>query len=167
LSLLLGATAGGGLAERPRILLTDALDGALVALTDLPALRRAGRCDAPACRRNPGACTHDLIGRPGLGPPPPTDAYRPSAPLDRWVRARDRRCRQPGCRRRVPRGGELDHLVPHPLGETCAGNLNGFCTRHHRCKHQAPGWMYELDADGTLTVTTPSGLTASTDPPPY
>jgi hypothetical protein len=167
LSQLLSATAGGGLAERPRLLLTDALNGALLALTDLSAMRRAGRCDAPACRRNPGACTHDLAARPGLGPPPPTDAYRPSDPLDRWVRARDRRCRQPGCRRPVPRGGELDHFVPHPHGKTCAGNLNGFCTRHHRCKHQAPGWRYELDPDGTLTVTTPSGLTTSTEPPPY
>jgi hypothetical protein len=167
LSQLLSATGGGGLAERPRLLLTDALNGALLALTDLAAMRRTGRCDAASCRRSPASCTHDLTGRPGLGPPAPTDGYRPSAPLDRWVRARDPRCRQPGCRRRVPRGGELDHNRPYPLGATCAGNLCGFCTRHHRCKHQAPGWRYDLDPGGTLNVTTPSGLTTSTDPPPY
>jgi hypothetical protein len=45
--------------------------------------------------------------------------------------------------------------------------LAGYCTGDHRGKHQAPGWRYELGPDGTLTVTTPTGLTASTTPPPY
>jgi hypothetical protein len=164
---LLDATAGGGLADRPRVALVDALSGTFVALSDLPALRRTGNCGARACRREPGSCTHDLLGRPGLRPPGPTDGYRPGRELDRWVRARDRRCRFPGCRRRVPKGGELDHHVPHPLGPTSAGNLAGYCTGNHRGKHQAPGWEYELAVDGTVTVTTPSGLTISEAPPPY
>ena len=164
---LLSATGGGGLAERPRIVLTDALSGALLALTDLPEMRRVGRCGSRPCRRNPARCVHDLTGRPGLGPPGPTDGYRPSGPLDRWVRARDRRCRFPGCRRRVPRGGELDHDRPYPLGPTSAANLTGYCTGHHRGKHQAPGWRHTLAPDGTLTVTTPTGLTAVTTPAPY
>ncbi|UOY02099.1 HNH endonuclease signature motif containing protein [Blastococcus sp. PRF04-17] len=146
---LLAATGGGGLVERPRILLTDALTGALVALTDLPAMRRAAANGA------------------ALGPPGPTGGYRPSAPLDRWVRARDRRCRFPGCRRRVPRGGELDHDRRYPDGPTSARNLAGYCTGHHRGKHQAPGWRHALAPDGALTVTTPTGLTAVTTPPPY
>lgn len=108
-----------------------------------------------------------LADRPGLGPPGPTDGYRPGAALDRWVRARDRRCRFPGCRRRVPRGGELDHDRPCPGGSTSAGNLNGFCARHHRGKHQAPGWSYHLAPGATLTVRTPTGLVATTTPPPY
>jgi hypothetical protein len=164
---LLSATGGGGLAERPRIVLTDALSGVLLALTDLPEMRRVGTCRARQCRRDPARCNHDLTGRPGLGPPGPTDGYRPSAPLDRWVRARDRRCRFPGCRRRVPRGGELDHDRPYPLGPTSAANLTGYCTGHHRGKHQAPGWRHVLAPDGTLTVTTPTGLTAVTTPAPY
>ncbi|SDD16296.1 hypothetical protein SAMN05660690_3616, partial [Geodermatophilus telluris] len=110
---------------------------------------------------------HDLTGRPGLTPPGPTPGYRPSAALDRHVRARDRRCRFPGCRRRVPKAGELDHVRTWPDGETSAANLAGFCTSHHRGKHQAPGWHHELTPDGTLTVTTPTGLTAVTEPPPY
>jgi hypothetical protein len=146
---LLDRPPGGGLADRPRLALTDALTGALLALTDLPALRRSA---AP--------------GR-GLGPPGPTDGYRPGAELDRFLRARDRRCRMPGCRRRVPRGGELDHDRPYPDGPTAAANLAGYCSTDHRCKHQAPGWTTKLDPDGTLTVTTPSGFTAVTTPPPF
>ena len=167
---LLAATGGGGLAERPRLLLVDAVTGALRGLTDFWELRRAAHCGRSACRRRPEDCTHDLTGRPGLGAPPPTDGYRPSAALDRWVRTRDRRCRFPGCRRRVPRGGELDHLVRHPDGPTAAWNLGGFCTGNHRGKHQAPGWDYELDpTDAALTVTTPSGITTTTtvEPPPF
>jgi hypothetical protein len=164
---LLAATGGGGLADRPRLALTDAVSGTLLALADLPALRRAARCTRPGCRRRPAGCGHDLTGRPGLGPPPPTAGYRPGAALDRWVRARDRRCRFPGCRRRVPAGGELDHTVRWPDGPTSAANLAGFCTAHHRGKHQAPGWAHTLTPDGTLSVTTPTGLTTSTQPPPY
>ncbi|TYP86121.1 DUF222 domain-containing protein [Blastococcus xanthinilyticus] len=164
---LLQATGGGGLVDRPRIAVVDELTGALLALTDARELRRLGTCGATGCRRHPGSCTHDLTGRPGLGPPPPTRGYRPGAVLDRRVRARDRRCRFPGCRRPVPRGGELDHDRPYPDGETSAANLVGYCTPHHRGKHQAPGWRNELAPDGALTVTTPSRMVATTTPPPY
>jgi hypothetical protein len=146
---LLGATAGGGLTDRPRLVLTHALTGALLTLTDLPALHRAARAGT------------------GLTLPAATGGYRPGAALDRHVRARDRRCRFPGCRRPVPRSGELDHAVPWPAGETSAANLTGYCTSHHRGKHQAPGWRHHREPDGTLTVTTPTGLTATTTPPPY
>lgn len=167
LARLLDATAGGALAERPRIAVVDALTGALLALTDSRELRRAAACGRAACRRRPVHCSHDLGERPGLGPPPPTAGYRPGALLDRYVRARDRRCRFPGCRRPVPRGGELDHDRRWPDGPTGATNLVGYCTPHHRGKHQAPGWRHRLAADGTLTVTTPSGLRATSTPPPY
>ncbi|RFU21995.1 DUF222 domain-containing protein [Geodermatophilus marinus] len=168
LGALLAATAGGGLADRPRLALVDALTGALIALTDLPALRRTGACARPGCRRAPaGGCPHDLTGRPGLGAPGSTAGYRPGAALDRFLRARDRRCRFPGCRRRVPAGGELDHRIRYPDGPTAAANMAGFCTGHHRGKHQAPGWTHTPSGDAALTVTTPAGLTATTDPPPY
>ena len=167
LGTLLASTAGGGLADRPRIALTDAVSGALLALTDLPGLSRAGTCGHTTCRHTPADCTHDLSHRTGLGPPGPTDGYRPAADLDRFMRARDRRCRFPGCRRRVPRGGELDHHHRYPDGPTSADNLAGYCTTDHRGKHQAPGWRHQLDPDGTLTVTTPTGLVAATTPPPY
>ena len=167
LAELVSATAGGGLADRPRIALTDALSGTLLALSDLPGLTRSGTCGRTACRRTPGRCTHALSGRPAQGPPGPTDGYSASAALDRFLRARDRRCRFPGCRRRVPRRGELDHHQPYPAGATSADNLVGYCTGDHRGKHQAPGWKYDLDPAGTLTVTTPTGVVAATSPAPY
>ncbi|SEL78075.1 protein of unknown function [Blastococcus sp. DSM 46786] len=167
LAALLDASGGGTLVDRPRIAVIDELTGALLALTDSRELRRLAHCDDAACRRAPARCMHDLTGRPGLGPPGPTDGYRPGAALDRYLRTRDRRCRFPGCRRRVPLGGELDHDRPWPEGPTSAENLTGFCTGHHRGKHQAPGWRYELAPDGRLTVTTPTGLTATTTPPPF
>jgi len=163
---LLTRTAGGGLADRPRVALVDALTGALVSLTDLPTLRRTGCCGARNCRRDPVGCSHDLGARAGLGAPGPTTGYRPSTALDRFLRARDRRCRFPGCRRPVAKG-ELDHRIRYPDGPTAATNLAGFCVAHHRGKHQAPGWEHHLAPDGTLTVTTPTGLTATTEPPPY
>ena len=149
LGRLLERTGGGGLVDRPRIAVTDALTGALVALTDARELRMAA------------AAGH------GLGPPGECRTYRPGAALDRFVRARDRRCRFPGCRRRVPGGGELDHHERWPDGPTAAANLTGFCISHHRGKHQAPGWRFDLSPDGVLTVTTPSGLTAGAGPPPF
>jgi hypothetical protein len=161
---LLQRTGGGGLTDRPRIALTDALTGALLALTDAPGLRAAGTCGARACRTGRRICDHDLTGRPGLGPPPECAGYRPGAELERFLRARDRRCRQPGCRQRV---GELDHHIPWPDGPTAASNMNGFCERHHRGKHQAPGFDYQLTPTGELTVTTPTGTTATTEPPPF
>ncbi|RBY87167.1 HNH endonuclease [Blastococcus sp. TBT05-19] len=149
LAALLDASAGGTLVDRPRIAVVDELSGALLALTDSRELRRKAA---------------DGLG---LGPPGASSGYRPGAALDRFVRVRDRRCRFPGCRRRVPLGGELDHDRPWPDGLTSAGNLTGYCTGHHRGKHQAPGWRHELAEDGTLTVTTPTGLIASTSPPPF
>lgn len=149
-------------------MLADAVTGAFRTLTDLPGLRRAAHCGKPACRRRPETCSHDLTGRPGLRAPGRTDGYAPGAALDRHGRARDRRCRFPGCRRRVPEAGELDHHRAHAAGgDTAAANLAGYCTGDHRGKHQAPGWTHTLDPDGTLTVTTPTGLTAVTTPPPY
>jgi hypothetical protein len=57
--------------------------------------------------------------------------------------------------------------VPYPLGATSADNLAGYCTGDHRGKHQAPGWTSQLEPDATLPVTTPTGLVASTSPPPF
>lgn len=98
--------------------------------------------------------------------------HRPSAALERHVRARDVTCRFPGCRRSADAGGtDLDHTVPFPVGETSANNLAVLCRRHHRLKHEA-GWSVTLTPDGVMTWTTPSGRSLRTrpwqytDPPP-
>ena len=85
--------------------------------------------------------------------------YRPSAALDRAVRARDVTCRFPGCRRSADSAGtDLDHTVPWPVGPTAATNLAVLCRRHHRCKTSGR-WRYRRLPDGTYHWTAPRGTT--------
>ena len=57
-------------------------------------------------------------------------------------------------------------MIAHADGGTtdCA-NLCCLCRRHHRLKTHARHWQYRMTPDGTLTVTTPSGVTRTTRPP--
>jgi hypothetical protein len=56
-------------------------------------------------------------------------------------------------------------VVPYGCGgATDCANLCCLCRRHHRLKTHAPGWHFELRSDGTLAVTTPSGITRITRP---
>ncbi len=91
--------------------------------------------------------------------------YRPSAALDRAVRARDRVCRFPGCSRPATRrqGTDLDHTTPWPRGQTTASNLAVLCRHHHLLKH-SPGWTAQLHPDGVMEWTSPSGKTFRTEP---
>ncbi|GAA4740122.1 hypothetical protein GCM10023328_21540 [Modestobacter marinus] len=99
------------------------------------------------------------------GPPPPTDAYRPTDRQRAFVLTRDQRRRFPNCGQRVG-WTDLDHVTAHACGgATDCTNLCCLCRSHHRLKTFAPGWQYRLDRDGTLHVTTPSGVTRITRPP--
>ena len=84
-----------------------------------------------------------------------TDAYRPGTQLTALVKARDGRCRFPGCSI-AARFCDLDHVRPWPTGPTTATNLLTLCRRHHRIK-QAPGWRVHLAPDATTTWTDPTG----------
>ncbi|MGY1680798.1 DUF222 domain-containing protein [Geodermatophilus sp. SYSU D01176] len=143
--LLTRRITGTTLAARPQIAVTHPLTGALLALTDATAIRRG-----------------DPIGRPGQ-----TLAYRADVRIDRFVRARDRRCRFPGCRAR-PRRCDLDHRVPYDRGgPTSPCNLCCLCEHHHRLKTLAPGWAMAPMPDGGIRWTVPGGHQVTTHPPAY
>lgn len=105
--------------------------------------------------------------RPGAG-------YQHPPVMERLVRARDRRCRAPGCQRAAARC-DCDHVEPWPTGATTLSNTCCLCRYHHRMKTHATGWSTQVDDDGGLTWTTPTGATVTTapydyrddDPPPF
>ena len=92
------------------------------------------------------------------------DRYRPGEDLRRLLRARDSRCRFPGCGIKA-RELDLDHPVDAALGgATEAGNLAGLCRRHHLLKHHS-GWDVRQAGAGVLEWTSPTGRTYSDQPP--
>jgi hypothetical protein len=126
--------------------------------------------DADGCSSGPGVGSQVTFRRlvtdlaTGVLTDIAEDRYRPSAALDRAVRARDVTCRFPGCRRSADSvGTDLDHTVPYPAGPTAATNLAVLCRRHHRLKHTA-GWTVHLLPTGVMTWTTPTGRQFVTEP---
>lgn len=91
-----------------------------------------------------------------------TDAYRPGAALKRLVRARDGRCRFPGCVI-AARQCDIDHVIAWPSGPTSATNLICLCRRHHRVK-QRHRWRVRLRGDGVVEWLDPRGRTYLTEP---
>ena len=97
------------------------------------------------------------------------DSYVPSPALKAAVRARDRHCRFPGCRRPAVHC-DVDHTNPFNLalktgGRTVYTNLGCLCRFHHRVK-QLPGWHLTQDQHGTFHWTDPAGRVFITRPPP-
>jgi hypothetical protein len=137
--------------------ITDA-DGRLLATTTVAELLRVTK---KSCVEHPGgncAC-------PVLGAPPDTDGYEPTGRQELFVKTRDRTCRMPNCGQRVG-WADLDHVIPHACGgETTCTNLCCLCRSDHRLKTFAHGWHFAMDPDGTLHVTTPTGITRTTRPP--
>jgi hypothetical protein len=78
------------------------------------------------------------------------------------VKARDGRCRFPGCTVNA-RFCDVDHVVPWPLGPTHPTNLMCLCRRHHRIK-QTVRWRVRIDPDASVTWTDPSGRLRTTLP---
>ncbi|MGV2982258.1 HNH endonuclease signature motif containing protein, partial [Microbacterium sp. AGC85] len=92
------------------------------------------------------------------------DRYRPSSEMRRYLRARDRRCRFPGCRL-VARLCDDDHTIDHAHGgATTVANLADFCRRHHVTKHQTP-WKVRQLGGGVLEWTSPTGRIYVDRPP--
>jgi hypothetical protein len=143
----------------------EEVSGQLLSLTSPAEIRRTATCRRPACRSGRRPCTHPPAST-GLGPPPDSPGYRPSEALERFVRARDRRCRFPGCRARAERC-DLDHNTPYPAGSTSCDNLCCLCRHHHRLSHQAPGWTMQRLPDGGIAWNTPGGTRITTHAPRY
>ncbi|WP_040338663.1 HNH endonuclease signature motif containing protein [Candidatus Blastococcus massiliensis] len=134
---------------------------ATVTAAELARLAKRGCPDHP----DDGSDTETGCGCPVLEPPPATDGYEPTVAQQRFVKTRDRRCRTPNCGQRVG-WSDLDHVAPHGQGGgTTCSNLCCLCRSHHRLKTFARGWTFRMDQDGTLHVTSPSGITRTTRPP--
>lgn len=103
--------------------------------------------------------THPISGRVLA-----VDRYRPSKHLRRHLRARDQRCRFPGCGI-AARKCDLDHNhAASTGGATCETNLASFCRRHHVLKHHSPWHVRQLPG-GVLEWTSPTGRTYIDRPP--
>ena len=131
-----------------------------------PPTARGGRRDSDALcdyHRDREATSHNHHEpAAGVAAAAGTDAYRPSARMARRIRARDRRCRFPGCTVAAV-FCDLDHVRPWPAGRTADDNLLCLCRRHHRVK-QRRGWRVTLGPDGVATWTDPTARVRTTYP---
>ncbi|MFF2487730.1 HNH endonuclease [Microbacterium sp. NPDC058062] len=93
------------------------------------------------------------------------DRYEVSPAQKRFLNARDRHCRTPGCRRPA-RLCDHDHTHDHALGgETALCNLACQCKRHHMLRH-ATEWKVRQLPGGVLEFTSPSGRSYIDTPTP-
>jgi len=95
-----------------------------------------------------------------------TDTYQRTSAIDRFLRARDRHCRWPGCTVPAIRA-EVDHTLDYALGgSTEVSNLGHLCQRHHSQK-QFTRWMVRQLPGGVLEWTSPTGKVYTDEPLPY
>ncbi|WP_051606415.1 HNH endonuclease signature motif containing protein [Microbacterium sp. CH12i] len=90
-----------------------------------------------------------------------TDRYRPTSEMRRYLRARDGRCRFPGCAASTWRC-DLDHNDEYSRGgATACDNLSHLCRRHHSLKHPDIDSKYRWNArqlpGGRIEWTSPHG----------
>ncbi|MEX0152966.1 DUF222 domain-containing protein [Microbacterium sp. LMI1-1-1.1] len=107
-----------------------------------------------------------VITHPATGAVLHTDTYHRTAAIDRFIRARDRTCRAPGCA--LPAVScEVDHTEDYARGgPTVVANLATLCQRHHSMK-QFTAWRVEQLPGGVLRWTSPAGYEYTDRPLPY
>lgn len=107
-----------------------------------------------------------VITHPVTGSVLCTDTYQRTSAIDRYLRARDRHCRWPGCLVPAVRS-EVDHTHDYALGgSTDISNLSHLCQRHHTQK-QFTRWRVRQLAGGVLEWTSPTGRVYTDEPLPY
>ncbi|SFR45150.1 protein of unknown function [Microbacterium azadirachtae] len=99
-----------------------------------------------------------------------TDTYSPTERMRRFLRARDRHCRFPGCRMPA-RPCDIDHNHDHAQGgPTDIDNLCCLCRGHHALKHPDQDdrwrWTATQHPGGVIEWTSPDGHTYTDTPPP-
>ena len=123
--------------------------------------------DAETARAIADACNtwwERLVTHPVTGQVLHTNGYQRTAAIDRYLRARDRHCRFPGCRLPAIRC-EVDHNIDYAHGgKTDVCNLGHLCQRHHSMK-QFAGWTVKQLEGGILEWTSPVGTTYTDYPP--
>lgn len=174
--LLTGAPAGHDTPDGMLAAITPVVTVTVPALTlmgatgiESPAAELEGRSpiDAGTARLLAGAATgwDRVLTHPISGGLLAVDRYRPGEHLKRHLRARDQRCRFPGCGMPA-RNDDLDHTKDAALGgPTSDDNLAALCRRHHVLKHQTPWHVTQID-DGLLKWTSPTGHVYTDKPPP-
>ena len=106
------------------------------------------------------------------------DRYAPTMSQRRFLAARDRHCRAPGCRAPISRC-QIDHNhEAHEGGPTRLDNLCHLCVRHHTLKTET-AWTVTQEPDGSLRFHSPLGqehheklpprvlFVPDADPPPF
>ncbi|RWR18938.1 HNH endonuclease [Microbacterium enclense] len=128
-----------------------------------------GPIDADTARRLAEATSvpwDRVITHPVVGTVLHTDTYQRTTGIDRHLRARDRRCRWPGCTAPAIRC-EIDHTTEWAKGgRTEVGNLACLCQRHHTQK-QFTRWTVRQLPGGLLEWTSPTGRKYTDHPDPY
>jgi hypothetical protein len=127
-----------------------------------------GPIDADTARRLVGDSSgfDRVLTHPISGAPLCVDRYAPSSAIQRFLAARDRICRFPGCRMPAIRC-DIDHSVEYVRGgATDVCNLAHLCKRHHPLKHVTP-WAVRQRAGGVLEWTSPLGHTYIDEPAGY
>lgn len=187
-ALVLGSGSGGAAASGDRACSCSGgrgLRAHLDLVIDLPTLAalaegRAGAADLAGAGPVPAAVVADLLADPQVrlslrrvvADPMTGDLldygrrrYEVPDALRRFVVARDRTCRFPGCARRADRC-QMDHLVAwDDGGSTDRDNIGPLCVRHHQLKTFAR-WQAQVTPDGCVEWTSPHGRTYLWHPPP-
>jgi hypothetical protein len=166
-----GQAAAGGVPVEVELVITDTT---LLAGADEPAhLVGLGPIPAPLARdlardTDAGVWLRRLFTRPGDRALVAMESRRRHFPdpLRRFLILRDQTCRTPWCGAPIRHG---DHVIPVEAGgATSAANGQGLC---EACNHtkQAPRWQARPGPDGagqTVQITTPTGHTYTSRPPP-